>query len=204
MLFLVSGWLAFIETCHAHWAWRPHSLSWDITAINLLGCIAFMVSAVFGYVPRPGAAFDPATLSTGFHRPRRARLPDRRHPPPAGGCRGLILATLAVNFVPPGAGVPSPIDCCRSGRVGLCRGRRASAPSSAATRPDPQPTATLHPPRPAAHASGRPDRATRHRRLASSARGHALRAARGAAFSRSGRRGVGQANGPSLRRHSAP
>ena len=66
VLFLVSGWLAFIETCHAHWAWRPHSLSWDITAINLLGCIAFMVSAVFGYVPRPGAAFDPAILSTGF------------------------------------------------------------------------------------------------------------------------------------------
>ncbi len=66
VLFLVSGWLAFVETCHAHWAWRSQSLSWRITAINLLGCIAFMISAVFGYVPRPGAAFDPATLSTAF------------------------------------------------------------------------------------------------------------------------------------------
>jgi hypothetical protein len=66
VLFLVSGWLAFIETCHAHWAWRPQDLSWRITAINLGGCIAFLISAVFGYVPRPGAAFDPATLSTGL------------------------------------------------------------------------------------------------------------------------------------------
>ncbi len=50
ILFLASGYLAFIETCHAPWAWQPHSLSWWITLTNLLGCIGFMLSALFAVV----------------------------------------------------------------------------------------------------------------------------------------------------------
>jgi hypothetical protein len=65
MLFLASGYIAYIEDGHSHRSWRPRSLSWWIVAINLLGCVAFMVSAVFGYAPGPQAAFNPAPLSVG-------------------------------------------------------------------------------------------------------------------------------------------
>jgi hypothetical protein len=66
ILFLVSGYLAFIETCHAHWAWKPCSLSWWITFANLLGCVAFMISAVFAFVPQHSPEFGAATVSIAF------------------------------------------------------------------------------------------------------------------------------------------
>jgi hypothetical protein len=66
ILFLASGYLAFGETCHAYWAWRPRSLAWWITFANLLGCIAFMLSAGFAFVPKVPFAFDAATLSVVF------------------------------------------------------------------------------------------------------------------------------------------
>jgi hypothetical protein len=55
-LFLISGQLAFSETCHAWWRWIPDSLSWWITAINLAGCVAFMVSAFLSWVPLDGGS----------------------------------------------------------------------------------------------------------------------------------------------------
>ena len=66
ILFLASGYLAFIETCHAHWAWKPNSLSWWVTFVNFLGCIAFMVSAVFAFVPPSAPGFDATTISVLF------------------------------------------------------------------------------------------------------------------------------------------
>jgi hypothetical protein len=54
ILFLMSGYLAFIETCHAHWAWNPKSISWWVVFTNLLGCVCFMASAVLAiYLPVP-------------------------------------------------------------------------------------------------------------------------------------------------------
>jgi hypothetical protein len=54
ILFLASGYLAYIETCHAHWAWQPKSVSWWVVFTNLLGCVGFMVSAVFAiFLPGP-------------------------------------------------------------------------------------------------------------------------------------------------------
>lgn len=50
-LFLVSGYLAFIETSHRYWSWQPGDLAWQIVFVNLLGCIAFMVAAILAYVP---------------------------------------------------------------------------------------------------------------------------------------------------------
>jgi len=44
--FLASGYLAFIEVCHQHWAWQPRSLSWWLVFTNLMGCVAFMASAL--------------------------------------------------------------------------------------------------------------------------------------------------------------
>jgi hypothetical protein len=54
ILFLASGHLAFIETCHSHWAWKPKSISWWVVFVNLLGCVGFMISAVFAiFLPGP-------------------------------------------------------------------------------------------------------------------------------------------------------
>jgi hypothetical protein len=50
ILFLTSGYLAFIETCHRHWAWQPGSISWWVTFTNLFGCVGFMISALFSVV----------------------------------------------------------------------------------------------------------------------------------------------------------
>lgn len=66
VLFLASGYLAFGETCHAYWGWKLRSLAWWITFTNLLGCIAFMVSACLAAVPREPYMFDVAPLSVAF------------------------------------------------------------------------------------------------------------------------------------------
>ena len=52
--FLVASALAWFEVCHGWAAWRPRSWAWWITLVNLLGSVAFGVSAVAGYI-------DPAT-----------------------------------------------------------------------------------------------------------------------------------------------
>ena len=66
VLFLASGYLTFVETCHAHWAWKPASISWWVTFVNLLGCVGFMLSALFAFVlPRP-PNFDAVTISVAF------------------------------------------------------------------------------------------------------------------------------------------
>lgn len=66
ILFLASGYLAFVETCHAHGAWRPRELAWWLTAANLFGCVAFMVSAVFAFVPRHASALPLASMALSF------------------------------------------------------------------------------------------------------------------------------------------
>jgi hypothetical protein len=48
--FLVSSALAWYEACHGWLAWRPRSWSWWITLANLVGSVAFGVSAVAGYI----------------------------------------------------------------------------------------------------------------------------------------------------------
>ncbi|MFF2571242.1 hypothetical protein [Streptomyces sp. NPDC058084] len=48
--FLVAGLLAWYETCHGWAAWRPRSWAWWITLANLVGSVAFGISAVAGYI----------------------------------------------------------------------------------------------------------------------------------------------------------
>jgi hypothetical protein len=48
--FLVSSVLAWYEICHGWAAWRPASWSWWITLANLVGSVAFGISAVAGYI----------------------------------------------------------------------------------------------------------------------------------------------------------
>lgn len=52
ILFLVSGYLAFIETSAGYWSWKPRELAWRIVFVNLLGCGAFMIAAILAYVPK--------------------------------------------------------------------------------------------------------------------------------------------------------
>ena len=44
--FLVASGLAWFEVSHGWWSWDVRSLSWRIAALNLLGSVAFGVSAV--------------------------------------------------------------------------------------------------------------------------------------------------------------
>ncbi|MFG2697635.1 hypothetical protein [Kitasatospora sp. NPDC048407] len=48
--FLVASALAWYEACHGWLAWRPRTWAWWITLVNLIGSIAFGVSAVAGWV----------------------------------------------------------------------------------------------------------------------------------------------------------
>jgi hypothetical protein len=66
ILFLASGYLAFIETCHAHWAWKPKSISWWVVFTNLLGCAGFMISAVFAIVLPGTPNIEVITISVLF------------------------------------------------------------------------------------------------------------------------------------------
>jgi hypothetical protein len=63
--FLVASLLAWFEVCHGWLAWRPGSWSWWITLANLIGSIAFGVSAVAGYI-------NPATGQ--LHNAERSNL----------------------------------------------------------------------------------------------------------------------------------
>ena len=66
ILFLASGYLAFIETCHAHWAWKPKSISWWVVFANLLGCVGFMLSALFAIVLPGPPNIEAVTLAVLF------------------------------------------------------------------------------------------------------------------------------------------
>jgi hypothetical protein len=63
--FLIASTLAWLEVCHGWLAWRPGSWSWWITLANLIGSIAFGVSAVAGYI-------NPATGQ--LHNAERSNL----------------------------------------------------------------------------------------------------------------------------------
>lgn len=56
VLFLISGYLAFIEVGNRYWSWMPKKLYWQIAFINLLGCIFFMISAVTPITPQADRA----------------------------------------------------------------------------------------------------------------------------------------------------
>ena len=63
--FLVSSWLAWAEECHGPFAWRPSRISWQITALNLVGSIAFGVSAIASYVTSSGQLLSVALTNLG-------------------------------------------------------------------------------------------------------------------------------------------
>jgi hypothetical protein len=62
--FLVSGVLAYLEVGGV--SWRPRrALEWWIAAVNLVGCVAFGISAIASYVvPATGSALDLAAANS--------------------------------------------------------------------------------------------------------------------------------------------
>ena len=63
--FLVSGVIAYIAVTGLRWRPGPLSRDWWIAAINLLGCIAFGISAIAAYViPSTGDAIDLARANS--------------------------------------------------------------------------------------------------------------------------------------------
>ena len=63
--FLVSSWLAWAEECHGAVAWQPRELAWWITLLNLVGSVAFGVSAVASYVEPNGELLSLALTNLG-------------------------------------------------------------------------------------------------------------------------------------------
>jgi hypothetical protein len=63
--FLVSSWLAWAEVCHGPFTWRPTSIAWWITAVNLAGSVAFGASAVASYVKPNGQLVSLALTNLG-------------------------------------------------------------------------------------------------------------------------------------------
>ena len=57
VLFLASGYLAFVETCGGWWRWRPQDLDWRIAAWNLAGCVFFLTASTLAFAPQGGEAW---------------------------------------------------------------------------------------------------------------------------------------------------
>ncbi|MFA0833278.1 MAG: hypothetical protein ACC609_04655 [Methanobacterium formicicum] len=64
--FLVSSYLIYIEIGHKFFSLHPQSLSWWIVFLNLVGSVAFGVSAVGAFIPFPtDQPFNPFLMNMG-------------------------------------------------------------------------------------------------------------------------------------------
>ena len=96
--FLASSELAYAEVCHRWVCLRAPSLSWRIVALNLVGSIAFGVSAVTSLIePSTQEPVSAAIANAGTAVGRAVLLGRRHHAAPRGrpraharaGARGL-------------------------------------------------------------------------------------------------------------------
>lgn len=63
--FLVASQAALMEVSHSYWSWRPRDLTWWIAAVNMLGSIFFMISALAAFVVPGGGAIEPLVTDLG-------------------------------------------------------------------------------------------------------------------------------------------
>jgi hypothetical protein len=63
--FLVASWLCWAEVSHGAWSWRPRALSWWIALLNLIGSVAFGVSAIASKVEPNGSLRSLALTNLG-------------------------------------------------------------------------------------------------------------------------------------------
>lgn len=64
--FLAASYLAFAEASHSWGAVRPRDLSWWIAVVNLLGSIAFQISAFYSLASPTGTAPEALWLSSVY------------------------------------------------------------------------------------------------------------------------------------------
>ncbi|MFJ7149559.1 hypothetical protein ACIQVT_15340 [Streptomyces sp. NPDC100445] len=66
VLFLVSGHLAVVEICHGRPCVRPRNLGWWIVAVNQLGSVLFMISALAAFTrPATGSLVNAGIADCG-------------------------------------------------------------------------------------------------------------------------------------------
>ncbi|MCX2964509.1 hypothetical protein [Gordonia aquimaris] len=63
--FLISGFFVLIAYSHTDRAWAPRKRDWWSGQINMLGCIAFGVSAVGAYITTNGVTVDAVLANLG-------------------------------------------------------------------------------------------------------------------------------------------
>lgn len=64
--FLIASLLAWVGVAHGLWSWQPHSLSFWIAALNMLGAIGFGFSAVAAFVvPTTGEPINVMLVNLG-------------------------------------------------------------------------------------------------------------------------------------------
>ena len=54
--FLAASYLALMEVSHGWWSFEPRQVAWWVVIINLLGSVAFQISALYGFFPPPPGA----------------------------------------------------------------------------------------------------------------------------------------------------
>ena len=64
--FLVASGLALVEVCDKLWCWRPKLITWRIGAINMIGSIAFGLSAIGAFVVPETGELNNATVANSF------------------------------------------------------------------------------------------------------------------------------------------
>lgn len=65
VLFLISGFVAFIAYARTAPLWNPGDKGWWSTVINFIGCVAFGISAVGAYILTDGSAYNNAWAMWG-------------------------------------------------------------------------------------------------------------------------------------------
>lgn len=66
VLFLVSSAYAILALGHRFFSWQPRSLLWWIAWLNMLGSVAFMVSAIASFIlPSTGGLIDEPVANAG-------------------------------------------------------------------------------------------------------------------------------------------
>ena len=64
--FLIASGLALVEVCGRLWCWKRESREWRIAGINMIGSIAFGISAVGALVLLPTGDLNNATVANSF------------------------------------------------------------------------------------------------------------------------------------------
>lgn len=96
--FLVSGCLAYVEVTGGLLRRPPRTLETAIVVVNLLGCVAFMVSAIAAYaVPSTGDVLDVTAVNVGT----------------SAGALGFLIGALLL--LPEGARTPPSVAAATTG-----------------------------------------------------------------------------------------